>query len=437
MLRLSRLVLFVSAFALHSASAPAQEKKKPVDVTIPGQIVESDAKDTVRMMPCKVHVLRLEKGNTYLIDMVSRDFDSYLRIEDSAGVQLAQDDDGGGNLNSRIRFAPTKDDAFKIIATTFAGGEGNYTLTVKDINAPIAAVKPPAKAPADKAPADKAPADKAPAVKPPVKEEPKKVEVKTEPKAEPKTEPKAEPKAAQDGAIKLDAPTEKKPVDVKGQLQDGDGIDPSQNHVAKNYVVELSEGVVYKIEMNSTDFDAFLIVRDANGKELAKDDDGGGNLNARILFVPPAKGMYRIAATSFGGGNGNFQLIVRPATEFGKAVKYDPKKVHDGGTSFCIVSTLTNQDAKDAVQQGSPCQIHQVKLAKGKTYIIDLISGQMDCFLRIEDSQKNNLADDDDGGDGLNSRLTFTPDDDGVFRLIATNLDGVTGSYVIAIREQK
>ncbi len=391
-----------AALLLGQAGVLAQEPKKAVDVTIAGQIVEGDAKDTGRQFPCKVHIIKLEKGKTYQIDMVSTDFDTYLRIEDSAGKQLAEDDDGGGMLNSRIKLVADKDDSFKVIATSFSGGEGAYTLTVKDVNAAAVGKLPPAK-----------------------KGEEKKVE-----------EPKKEPGKGADG-IKLETPTDKKSVDIQAKLEDGDPIDPVQNFTAKNYLIELLEGNAYTIEMNSTDFDAFLRVVDAKGKELAQDDDSGGNLNSKIVFVPPAKGKYTIVATSFGGGLGNYQLVVKPAGDFGKAVKYDAEKVQDGTKAFYVAGKLAATDAKDAVQQNSPHQVTQVKLEKGKTYVVDLISGQMDCYLRIENDKKENLAEDDDGGEGLNSRLTFTPKDDGVFRLIATNLDGGAASYILAIREQK
>jgi hypothetical protein len=353
-------------------------------------------------MPCKIHVLKLAKDNTYLINMASTDFDSFLRIEDSTGAQLAQDDDSGGNNNARIRFAPKKDDAFKIIATTFAGGEGNYTLTIKDLNAPVAA-RP------------------FPAGKAPLQEETK----------------KAKPKPSPDGAVKLEAPTETKPVEIRGRLQEGDFVDPVHNQAAKIYDVELAEGTLYTITQSSQDFDAFLRIRDANGKELGSDDDSGGNLDARILFMPPTRGVYRVVATSFDDGRGNFQLVIRPATEFGKAVKYDPDMIHDGAVAFFVPGKFTNQDAKDTVQQQSPCQIHQVKLEKGKTYVVGLFSSEMDSFLRLEDSKRNNLAEDDDSGEGLNSRISFSPTEDGVYRVIATNLDGNLAAYILAIREQK
>lgn len=111
------------------------EEKKPEakddTVLIIGQIVPNDLPDRRRNHPCKIHALKLAKDKTYQIDMESRDFDSYLRVEDSTGKQLAEDDDSGGNLNARLRFTPPKDEVYQIIATTFAGGAGMYTLKVR------------------------------------------------------------------------------------------------------------------------------------------------------------------------------------------------------------------------------------------------------------------------------------------------------------------
>src|SRR4029079_8339680 len=104
--------------------------------------LKEDALDKGRGVPGKVHAVRLVKGKAYIIDLVSTDFDAYLRLEDAAGTQLAEDDDSGGNLNSRIRFTATKDDTFLIYATSLGGGEGNYTLSVKAYVAPIVKLIP-------------------------------------------------------------------------------------------------------------------------------------------------------------------------------------------------------------------------------------------------------------------------------------------------------
>jgi hypothetical protein len=51
----------------------------------------------------------MSPDKTYVIDLESKDFDAYLRILDSAGKQLASDDDGGDGRNARLRFTPPKE----------------------------------------------------------------------------------------------------------------------------------------------------------------------------------------------------------------------------------------------------------------------------------------------------------------------------------------
>jgi serine protease Do len=66
------------------------------------------------------------------MDMTSKDLDAFLRLEDAAGKELAKDDDGGGGRNARIQFACPATGEYRIIATTFFGGTGRFTLTVKE-----------------------------------------------------------------------------------------------------------------------------------------------------------------------------------------------------------------------------------------------------------------------------------------------------------------
>ena len=72
----------------------------------------------------------------------------------------------------------------------------------------------------------------------------------------------------------------------------------------------------------------------------------------------------------------------------------------------------------------------------GKTYTIDLVSEDFDAYLRLEHDDKGKLAEDDDGGGFQNSRIVFTPEATGVFRLVVTSCDpGQLGAYRLTIRE--
>jgi hypothetical protein len=82
--------------------------------------------------------------------------------------------------------------------------------------------------------------------------------------------------------------------------------------------VQLRAGQVYVIDLESTDFDAYLRLHDSQGKLLAENDDiePGVNPNSRLIFTAPAEGTYRLVATSFEqSGSGVYTLTVRSFAE--------------------------------------------------------------------------------------------------------------------------
>ncbi|MBA2224583.1 serine/threonine-protein kinase [Thermogemmata fonticola] len=80
------------------------------------------------------------------------------------------------------------------------------------------------------------------------------------------------------------------------------------------YQVRLEKDVEYVIGLTSPDpkaLDPYLLVSDDKNKQLAEDADSGGNQNARLVFRAPADGVYRLHATSYNQGQGDFTLTVR------------------------------------------------------------------------------------------------------------------------------
>jgi hypothetical protein len=77
--------------------------------------------------------MHFEQGKTYVIDLRSVEMDSYLWLDDPNGIQVALDDDSGGNQNARIRYTATQTGDYVIAATVFSNlrPEGAaFTLTV-------------------------------------------------------------------------------------------------------------------------------------------------------------------------------------------------------------------------------------------------------------------------------------------------------------------
>jgi hypothetical protein len=188
----------------------------------------------------------------------------------------------------------------------------------------------------------------------------------------------------------------------------------------KPFQVKLLGGKRYRIAMNSTDVDSVLTVKDAAGKQLAWDDDGGGGLNALIMFDPPQDGTYTVYALSL-KGTGSFGLIVREAV------------VHEVGDGLTLKGSIGN--AK------TPNFAYNVKLVAGKTYVIDMISPNqkaLDPYLVLFDPSGKKIAEDDDGGDGLNARIIYRAENTGTYRIVCTSFErSGAGPYTFSVREKK
>jgi hypothetical protein len=358
-------------------------------IVLRDRLVSSDAPDRLRKVPAKTHVVELKKGKIYRIDMASTEIDSSLRIENEAGKTLAQDEDGGGGLNARISFRPPEDGRYRIQATTYAGDVGSYTLTIHE-------------------------------VEPPIKMGPPKLPVRGGPMPE---------------AVKVSLPADKKPLVLKESLKADDARDPVMGQPTRIYEVELEADQVYRIDLKSRHFDSFLRLVDEKNKELARDDDSGGDLNARILFRPKVRGSYRIVATTLKGQVGNYVFSIAPQARPEKFVAGKVRKIAAG--QMAIEGELAADDTRDAVRRNSVCQIHQIEMSPAKSYVIELASSRFDAYLRLESADGKQLAEDDDSGGGTNARIRFRPRMAGTYRIIATTFDGgMFGTYTLTIREE-
>lgn len=131
---------------------------------------------------------------------------------------------------------------------------------------------------------------------------------------------KTEPKKVADLPIRKEERPINDPKDLKDlfritqKLTDTDGLDKlRKKSFHRVHVVKLQAGVEYTIDLTSNEFDPYLRLEDASGKNLAEDDDSGGDLNARIVYRAPADGEYRVIVTSFEPGDiGEYTLVVRP-----------------------------------------------------------------------------------------------------------------------------
>jgi hypothetical protein len=202
-----------------------------------------------------------------------------------------------------------------------------------------------------------------------------------------------------------------------------------------------SQGQLVQIDVMSDDFDAFCILRGPAGNEIARDDDSGDGLNARVSVALPVSGQYRIIANTYRQGQfGRYRVRL---TSGGTAAPLGQPNVSGApvtaGTMGQVLrgqtvqGRLTTTDAR--LQDNTFFQSWTFYGQAGEAVTLDVISGDFDAYAVIQDTDGHVLARDDDSGGGLNARITFTLPYTGNYRMIAnTQRVGATGAYTLTVR---
>jgi Bacterial pre-peptidase C-terminal domain len=195
--------------------------------------------------------------------------------------------------------------------------------------------------------------------------------------------------------------------------------------------IDLTAGQAYRFSLASDDKaekplgDPFLRILNAAGVEQASDDDGGANLNSYLEFTPSVTGHYYIEAAAFGEGGEGAYVLSAAAGDIPADTTTDASVSADGDYRE---GTLTPGD-KDW---------YRVELAENQTIRISLTSGGSnplgDPYLAVHGSDGAELVNDDDGGEGLNSRIEFTAEKAGTYFIEARGFgDDAEGGYVLQV----
>ncbi len=317
-------------------------------------------------------------GDQVSIGMNSAAFDTYLYLMDSTGKVIFENDDGSNSTNSRIpatgSFTLPGTGTYRIEATSYAPTTGNYTLTLSLDQAYVAPVCT---------------------------------------------------------SISI------------GQTLSGTlaVTDPQSGRrpgrYADCYSFTASSGSRVVLSMNSAAVDSFLYLTNANGDELANDDDSGGENNARIpgalgSFVIPADGTYYIETTSSTPGQTGDYSITLSRT----------RPVVPGCTTIDYNTTLSG-----SLGPGDPDSRFNLSPSYADCYVfagnaddqitISMSSTGFDGFLRLLQSQTagNFLAVSDPMA--ADKRVTYTLPSSATFFIEVTTdafeVSHATGTYSVTL----
>lgn len=205
------------------------------------------------------------RGQQLDIRLTSSAFDPYVAITGPGGFSDFNDDDASveGARDSRLLVTLPTDGAYTVTATSYAAGErGAYRLSVLE---GAGAEKPPSAA------------------------------VRSSEQATP------------GGAIQIGQA-------VSGALSGGDETLETGEYFDR-YTFAGRRGDRVAVELTSSAFDAYTIVRAPSGEQF-DNDDGDDGTNSRQQIILPQDGQYEVQVTSYRAGEtGSYRFTVEPGRE--------------------------------------------------------------------------------------------------------------------------
>jgi hypothetical protein len=333
-------------------------------------------------------IYNARQGEQVTVTMKSRDFDTYLSVQQVGGSLEKADDDGAGGTDSRLSFTAPVNGQYRIRANSLsAGATGGYTLMVES----GVAVAPAA-------------------------------------------QPAAPTSAAADAA-------RARPITVGQTISSSlSSADPklTDGSFYQVWSLPLRRGQSVAVTLRSSAFDAYLMVAQQGGGYARNDDDGGGGTNSRVAFTAPETGTYLLKANSIAAGaTGDYSLTVEGSAE--DAASSSPAATPSTNVAarpFTLGQTVSSSlDASDPKEQdGTYYEGWRFTGQRGQMVTLTMKSSAFDSYLLLEGPGRSFWASNDDGGGGTDSRLAITLPQDGEYTVKANSLrEGGTGAYTLEI----
>ena len=233
----------LAALAMAIVAQPAAAQGTGQPWTVSGELTDSDAQGEEEHR-YDDHRIRLEAGQRYRLSVNSDAFDPLARLLRVGQTEpVAENDDHGESLNSRISYSPAEGGDYVLRVTGFAAdARGAYTAEVAQL--------PPLPAP-------------------------------------------------------VSQPTQTVPVTGTWALFQGDLAASDPDRDGKNYddyLIHVAAGQVRYISLEGQGFDALVQVLPAGereGEPIEQDDDTGAGTNSLLAFAPEEAGDYIVRVTSF------------------------------------------------------------------------------------------------------------------------------------------
>lgn len=198
-----------------------------------------------------IYTFQGRAGERVVIEMISQEIDPFLILLAPSGRDVAQDDDGGSGQNARIVAVLPASGTYTLIANSAEGGEqGGYSLRAQSSNA---------------------------------------------------------------NRVTSETVSGKMIARLEGILGPGASVLPSDGSLYRESAFQGSAGQSVTINLQSPDFDTYLVVIGPDGKIIAQNNDIGPNdTNSALQVNLPRTGTYRVIINAHDrGGKGRYLLTIQ------------------------------------------------------------------------------------------------------------------------------
>lgn len=315
------------------------------------------------------------------VDLTSDDFDAFLYVLPGGGGGALEDDDSGGDLNSRVCLDEPGD--YTVVAASLGGNTGAFTLQVA-------------------------------------------------------SDPGGECVSGLDWGFddEGDVLEALQAVVPEGALQVPgtetfrfDGTEPRvEDRPTRAWTFRGEEGERFALTHRSPGIDTYLYLVGPGLPEVLRDDDSGGDFDARLCVELPQSGEFTVYAAPFSADDAGALHRLESARDA------DAERACDGSFSSSpavVVERLLALDAEGrevAVgeeftgtlglgqlhpESGEPIQAWRLEAAPGTRVFVDVVSDDFDPTIRAAWPGLDEVVMNDDFGEGCNSRLEFVVPADG------------------------
>ncbi len=252
---------------------PTDGRMLAIDTEVTGQLSEDDDPLGLGETYLQAWAMTGSGGAEVTVDLVSDEFDAYLRVVGPELDTVLADDDSGGQCNSRVTIRLPADGIYRVVVSSL-GGMATGAFTLRAATTPSEPLTGGCDLAGDLGGGD--PSELIGGLL----------------------------QSAPSGNVTLDRPVE--------GLISADDYELDDGSYAQLWLLQGRQGETVTVELVSDDFDSFLMLVGPGLDGTLTDDDSAGDLNSRITFTVPQDGDYMIVVNTItAGATGRFILTLR------------------------------------------------------------------------------------------------------------------------------